>query len=198
MLVTHWLTDWLTDSCLVYFIDVTCDSWRCQLKTCWGCYCCLCTCWETCWRQFYADLVLAKLNSTLGSVVPLAMFLLQLPPPSTYLVGTGHCATIASFKVSTLYVLCSYLDSARPDECTLSLCTASPQRTCGTLSDQFFWCQVLAVFCSSQKTAQPLCSFSIYAIVRFATNSHMGLKHASREKKLPMVNFLIFVHKKCI
>ena len=24
---------------------------------------------------------------------------------------------------------------------------------------------------------------------------HMGLKHASREKKLPMVNFLIFVHK---
>ena len=25
--------------------------------------------------------------------------------------------------------------------------------------------------------------------------AHMGLEHASREKKLPMVNFLIFVHK---
>ena len=25
--------------------------------------------------------------------------------------------------------------------------------------------------------------------------THMGLEHASREKKLPMVNFLIFVHK---
>ena len=25
--------------------------------------------------------------------------------------------------------------------------------------------------------------------------SHMGPEHASREKKLPMVNFLIFVHK---
>ena len=24
---------------------------------------------------------------------------------------------------------------------------------------------------------------------------HMGREHASREKKLPMVNFLIFVHK---
>ena len=27
------------------------------------------------------------------------------------------------------------------------------------------------------------------------TSFHMGLKHASREKKLSMVNFLIFVHK---
>ena len=27
---------------------------------------------------------------------------------------------------------------------------------------------------------------------------HMGREHASREKKLPIVNFLIFVQKKCI
>ena len=94
---------------------------------------------------------------------------------STIYLSGGHCATIASFKVSTLSVLCTHLDSARPDECTLSLCTASPQRTCGTLSDQFFWCQVLAIFYSSQKTPQPLCSFSIYAIVRFATNSETGI-----------------------
>ena len=26
--------------------------WRCQLKTCWGCYRCWCWCWQTCWRQF--------------------------------------------------------------------------------------------------------------------------------------------------
>ena len=42
----HWLclsvTDSLTDSCLVNLIDVTCGLWRCQLKTCWGCYCCWC------------------------------------------------------------------------------------------------------------------------------------------------------------
>ena len=31
----HSLTHWLTD-CLVYLIDLTCGSWRCQLKTCWG------------------------------------------------------------------------------------------------------------------------------------------------------------------
>ena len=36
--------------------------------------------------------------------------------------------------------------------------------------------------------------YAIYAQVR-TTVSHMGLEHASREKKLPMVNFLIFVHK---
>ena len=107
---------------------------------------------------------------------------------STIYLSGGHCATIASFKVSTLYVLCSHLDSARPDECTLSLCTASPQRTCGTLSDQFFWCQVLAVFCSSQKTAQPLCSFSIYAIVRFATNSETGIAF---ECDLPLYSDLV-------
>ena len=31
--------------------------------------------------------------------------------------------------------------------------------------------------------------------IKSERNRHMGLKHASREKKLPMVNFLIFVHK---
>ena len=86
-----------------------CDPgmWRCQLKTCLGCYCC-CWCWETCWSHFGVDLeadwseviklnfcsdfehnlikicaracdktlrsYLGKQNSTLGSVVPLAMF----------------------------------------------------------------------------------------------------------------------------
>ena len=77
---------------------------------------------------------------------------------STIYLSGGHCATIASFKVSTLYVLCSHLDSARPDECTLSLCTASPQRTCGTLSDQFFWCQVLAILLFFPKN----CSTSMF------------------------------------
>ena len=27
--------------------------WRCQLKTCWGCYCCLCWCWGSCWQQIW-------------------------------------------------------------------------------------------------------------------------------------------------
>ena len=36
--------------------------------------------------------------------------------------------------------------------------------------------------------------YAIYAQVR-TTVSHMGLEHAPREKKLPMVNFLIFMHK---
>ena len=52
----HSLTHSLTHSCLVNFIDVTCGFWRCQLKTCWGCYCSWCWWWETFWRQFYADL----------------------------------------------------------------------------------------------------------------------------------------------
>ena len=30
---------------------------------------------------------------------------------------------------------------------------------------------------------------------RYLPYLHMGLEHASREKKFPMVNFLIFVHK---
>ena len=45
-------TPWLLISKLNW-----CDPgvWKCQLKTCWGCYCCWCWCWETCWRQFGAD-----------------------------------------------------------------------------------------------------------------------------------------------
>ena len=37
--LTHWLTDSLTFSKLDW-----CDPgvWRCQLRTCWGCYCCWC------------------------------------------------------------------------------------------------------------------------------------------------------------
>ena len=30
--------------------------WRCQLKTCWGCYFCSCWCWGSCWQQFVTDL----------------------------------------------------------------------------------------------------------------------------------------------
>ena len=46
--LTHWLTDWLLFSKLDW-----CDPgvWRCQLKTCWGCYCCWCWCWGSCWQQ---------------------------------------------------------------------------------------------------------------------------------------------------
>jgi hypothetical protein len=36
--VTDWLTDSLTNSCLVNLIDVTLAC-ECQLKTCWGSYC---------------------------------------------------------------------------------------------------------------------------------------------------------------
>ena len=41
--LTDWLTHWLTDSLLFSKLD-WCDPgvWRCQLKTCWGCYCCWC------------------------------------------------------------------------------------------------------------------------------------------------------------
>ena len=55
--VTHSLTDSLTDSLLFSKLD-WCDPgmWRCQLKTCWGCYCCSCWCWESCWQQFVTDL----------------------------------------------------------------------------------------------------------------------------------------------
>ena len=60
---TRLLTNWPTNSSLVDLIDVTLACEDCQLKTRWGCYCCWCTCWETCSRQFYADLVLPKLNS---------------------------------------------------------------------------------------------------------------------------------------
>ena len=51
MLVTHWLTNWLTDSLLFSELD-WCDPgvWRCQLKTCWGCYYCCCWCLEMVWR----------------------------------------------------------------------------------------------------------------------------------------------------
>ena len=37
--LTHWLTHWLLSNKLDW-----CDPgmWRCQLKTCWGCYCCWC------------------------------------------------------------------------------------------------------------------------------------------------------------
>ena len=58
MLVSDWLTDWLTDSltnsCLVNLIDVTLAC-ECQLKTCWGSYCCSCWYWGSCWQQFVTD-----------------------------------------------------------------------------------------------------------------------------------------------
>ena len=54
---------------------------------------------------------------------------------------------------------------------------------------------------SSQWCCTPdLCSHQCWSkilVIVFvdAKAPHMGLEHASREKKLPMVNFLIFVHK---
>ena len=32
-----------------------CDPgvWRCQLKICWGCYCCWCWCWGSCWQEIW-------------------------------------------------------------------------------------------------------------------------------------------------
>ena len=46
----HSLRHWLLLSRLDW-----CDHgmWRCQLKTCWGSYCCW---WGLCWQQFVADL----------------------------------------------------------------------------------------------------------------------------------------------
>ena len=45
-----------------------CDPgvWRCQLKTCWGCYCCWCWCWGSCtmisgyemWSRFVFELLI--------------------------------------------------------------------------------------------------------------------------------------------
>ena len=55
LLLTHWLTNWLTDWLPFSKLD-WCDSdlWRCQFKTCWGCYCCWW--WGSCWQKFVADL----------------------------------------------------------------------------------------------------------------------------------------------
>ena len=55
--VTDWLTHWLTDWLLFSKLD-WCDSglWRCQLKTCWGFYCCWCWWWGSCWQQLVADM----------------------------------------------------------------------------------------------------------------------------------------------
>ena len=56
MLVTYSLTHTLTDSVSLsklYWCDP--GVWRCQLKTYWGCFCCWCWWWGSCW-QFVADL----------------------------------------------------------------------------------------------------------------------------------------------
>ena len=53
MLVSNSLTNWLLFSKLDWCGP---GVWRCQLKTCWGCYCCSCWCWGSCWQQFVADL----------------------------------------------------------------------------------------------------------------------------------------------
>ena len=47
MLVTHWLTDSLTNWLPFSKLD-WCDPgvWRCQQKTCWVCYCCWCWWWR--------------------------------------------------------------------------------------------------------------------------------------------------------
>ena len=46
--ITHSLTHWLLFSTLDWSYS---GPWRCQLKTCWGCYCCGCWCWGSCWQQ---------------------------------------------------------------------------------------------------------------------------------------------------
>ena len=53
--LTHSLTHSVTPSKLYW-----CDPgvWRCQLKTYWGCFCCWCWWWGSCWQQFVADLKL--------------------------------------------------------------------------------------------------------------------------------------------
>ena len=51
--LTHSLTNWLPFSKLDW---CDCGLWRCQLKTCWGCYCCWCWWWGSCRQQFVADL----------------------------------------------------------------------------------------------------------------------------------------------
>ena len=53
----HWECLSLTQSLLFSKLD-WCDPGvlRCQLKTCWGCYCCWCWCWGSCWQQFVTDL----------------------------------------------------------------------------------------------------------------------------------------------
>ena len=57
MFVSDSLTYSLTHSLLFSKLD-WCDPgvWRCQLKTLWGCYCCWCWWWRSCWQQFVADL----------------------------------------------------------------------------------------------------------------------------------------------
>ena len=53
----HWLCLSLTNSVTLHRL-YWCDPgvYRCQLNTCWGCYCCWCWWWELCWQQFVADL----------------------------------------------------------------------------------------------------------------------------------------------
>ena len=61
----HWLCLSLTDSLIDWLThSVTLSKlywcgpgvWRCQLKTCWGCFCGWCWWWGSCWQQFVADL----------------------------------------------------------------------------------------------------------------------------------------------
>ena len=50
--LTHWLTHWLLFSKLDWCGP---GVWWCLLKTCWGCYGCLCKWWGSRWQQFVAD-----------------------------------------------------------------------------------------------------------------------------------------------
>ena len=78
MLVTHSLTNWLTDWLLFSKLD-WCDSglWRCQLKTCWGFYCCWCWWWGWCWQQFVADS--PQLNCSISPLLKAALTPSNLP-----------------------------------------------------------------------------------------------------------------------
>ena len=53
-LVSNSLTNWLLPFSKLDWCDP--GVWRCQLKTCWGCFCCWCWWWGSCWQQFVSDL----------------------------------------------------------------------------------------------------------------------------------------------
>ena len=88
-------------------------------QTCWGCYCCSCWWWGTCWLRLWSPILVkmfkftfcwylvetlklvldqdsedvwsrnyfGKQNSTLGSVVPLAMFFIEKAARRTHFKG---------------------------------------------------------------------------------------------------------------
>ena len=112
-------------------------------QTCWGCYCCSCWWWGTCWLRLWSPILVkmfkftfcwylvetlklvldqdsedvwsrnyfGKQNSTLGSVVPLAMFVFVF----LYLnscICIFHCLQLADLLFITLCVPATAADYA--------------------------------------------------------------------------------------